>query len=105
VVGINCKGRQVDQVAGQLGFEDSYRIPRSSLPVDDTWGVRIACMSMVRSLAPGINPKRIQHGTMKDPVALYQLLAYAVIGGEKKKTLDSTFHNERDLRILVCKIG
>jgi hypothetical protein len=46
----------------------------------------------------------------KHPVALYQLLAYdifgaAVLGGEKKKTPDLSFHNERDLRILVCEIG
>jgi hypothetical protein len=94
VDGNNREGRQVDRAAARLGFEDSYGIPRGPFPVEDTWGVRIACMSLVRSLAPGITSKKIQHGTMRKTRLHFSnylhttphVLGAAVLGGEKKKT-------------------
>jgi hypothetical protein len=52
-------GRKQDRAAARLGLEGSYGIPRGPFPVDDTWGIRIAYLSL------GINARGIQHGTMR----------------------------------------
>jgi hypothetical protein len=90
----NREGRQVDRAAARLGYEDPYGIPRGPFPVEDSWGVRIACMSLSRSLAPGINAPTIQHSTMRKMRTHFSnyinttphALGAAVLAGEKKRT-------------------
>jgi hypothetical protein len=88
------EGRRIDRVAAQLGIEDPYGVPRGPFPLADTWGMRAACASLVRSLDPGINAATIQHGTMRKMRSHYSnymhttpgALGAASLAAEKKST-------------------
>jgi hypothetical protein len=68
------EGARVLSVSARLGVDHPYPV-RHPFEVDDSFGMLIACQSLLRSLDPGRNTDTIQFETMqKAVIALFELL-------------------------------
>jgi hypothetical protein len=69
-----------------LGVEDPYP-DRGPYPEQDSFGVKVACMMLLRSLDRGVNAKTIQYETMRGVRSHYSNFTHTVPGGAGYATI------------------
>jgi hypothetical protein len=79
VKGNRGKFNKVMDLAEVLGLEDPYP-ERGPYPEEDSFGIKIACMLLMKSLKPGINGKTIQYETFRTFRSYFANFAHTVPG-------------------------
>jgi hypothetical protein len=71
----------MEDLGGCLGFE-SVVPPMGPFPLKDTFGMKIACVTLMKSLDPGKWKNTVQYATAQKMPSVYSNLLHASYQGE-----------------------
>ena len=80
------QARTMEDLGEALGF-DSVAPPMGPFPLEDTFGMKIACVTLLKSLAPGKWENTVQYATARRMRSVFSNLYHASYHGESMSVM------------------